>query len=77
MYHRHVEQCSKMIDLRARMYNEDMVTTDKWIDECSICLENMDLGQNIARLECLCVYHKPCIDLWLNKNSWCPGHPPQ
>jgi len=73
---RHVEQCLKMVELRSKMYNEDVVIFEKEI-ECIICLENMDRGQKIARLECLCIYHKPCIDLWLNKNLWCPSHPPQ
>jgi len=73
---RHVEQCSKMVELRNRMYNEDVVISEREA-ECVICLENMDQGQIIARLECLCIYHKPCIDFWLDKNSWCPSHPPQ
>lgn len=72
---RHVEQCSRVDEFRTRIYNEDLVITDRGI-ECSICLENIDRGQTIARLECLCIYHKNCIDSWLNKNASCPGHPP-
>lgn len=26
--------------------------------ECSICLEDLVQGETIARLACLCVYHK-------------------
>ena len=27
-------------------------------DECPICLEDMDSGNLIARLPCLCIFHK-------------------
>ncbi|XP_025197310.1 E3 ubiquitin-protein ligase ZNRF2-like [Melanaphis sacchari] len=71
----HVEQCLNMSELRTKMYNEDVANIDRDV-ECAICLENMESGQRIARLQCLCIYHKACIDLWLNKNIWCPNHPP-
>lgn len=70
----HIEQCSIMFELRTRMYNEEVMATEKE-DECAICLEEIIQGQTFARLECLCIYHKPCIDLWLNKKKWCPSHP--
>ncbi|CAF0778825.1 unnamed protein product [Didymodactylos carnosus] len=37
-------------------YNEDVLTEDK--GECVICLEELEDGQKIARLPCLCIYHK-------------------
>ncbi|CAF4645232.1 unnamed protein product [Rotaria socialis] len=37
-------------------YNEDVLTEDK--DECVICLDDLLAGQKIARLPCLCIYHK-------------------
>uniref|UniRef100_A0A1I7WZA7 RING-type E3 ubiquitin transferase n=1 Tax=Heterorhabditis bacteriophora TaxID=37862 RepID=A0A1I7WZA7_HETBA len=37
-------------------YNDDTLTEDK--GECSICLEDMVTGTAIARLPCLCIYHK-------------------
>ncbi|KAI2653214.1 E3 ubiquitin-protein ligase znrf2 [Labeo rohita] len=43
--------------------------------ECSICLEDMIQGDTIARLPCLCVYHKGCIDEWFEVNRSCPEHP--
>ncbi|MED6271128.1 hypothetical protein CHARACLAT_017160 [Characodon lateralis] len=30
--------------------------------ECVICLEELQQGDTIARLPCLCIYHKSCID---------------
>lgn len=55
-------------------YNDDVLTADK--GECSICLDDMSEGDNIARLPCLCIYHKNCIDEWFKRKNTCPEHPP-
>lgn len=54
-------------------YNEDVLTDDK--GECVICLEELTQGDVIARLPCLCIYHKGCIDKWFEINRSCPEHP--
>ncbi|OCT75927.1 E3 ubiquitin-protein ligase znrf2 [Xenopus laevis] len=54
-------------------YNEDVLTKDA--GECSICLEELQQGDTIARLPCLCIYHKGCIDEWFEVNRSCPEHP--
>ncbi|XP_074032956.1 uncharacterized protein isoform X2 [Leptinotarsa decemlineata] len=54
-------------------YNEDVLTDDK--GECVICLEELCKGDVIARLPCLCIYHKTCIDQWFDVNRSCPEHP--
>ncbi|RNA36844.1 E3 ubiquitin- ligase znrf1 [Brachionus plicatilis] len=79
--------CNKMIpadDVEAHImmcltkprltYNEDVLADDK--GECVICFEELEKGQTIARLPCLCIYHKHCIDQWLERSQSCPGHPP-
>ncbi|XP_025416365.1 E3 ubiquitin-protein ligase ZNRF2 isoform X2 [Sipha flava] len=38
------------------IYNEDVLKDDK--GECVICLEELIQGDTIARLPCLCIYHK-------------------
>ena len=38
------------------MFTEDVLDEDK--GECVICLEEMEQGDTIARLPCLCIYHK-------------------
>ncbi|MXQ85241.1 hypothetical protein E5288_WYG014486 [Bos mutus] len=43
-------------------YNEDVLSKDA--GECAICLEELQQGDTIARLPCLCIYHKGCIDEW-------------
>lgn len=42
-------------------YNEDVLTDDK--GECIICFEELEKGQTIARLQCLCIYHKQ-YEIW-------------
>ncbi|KAL2097170.1 hypothetical protein ACEWY4_006377 [Coilia grayii] len=54
-------------------YNTDILTKDS--GECSICLEDLLQGETIARLACLCVYHKSCIDSWCKVKPCCPEHP--
>ncbi|KAF7655634.1 hypothetical protein LDENG_00053110, partial [Lucifuga dentata] len=43
-------------------YNEDVLAKDA--GECAICLDELLQGDTIARLPCLCIYHKGCIDEW-------------
>ncbi|XP_048378112.1 E3 ubiquitin-protein ligase znrf2 [Stegostoma tigrinum] len=54
-------------------YNEDVLSKDA--GECAICLEELQQGDTIARLPCLCIYHKGCIDSWFEVNRSCPEHP--
>lgn len=54
-------------------YNDDILTQDA--GECVICLDELIAGEKIARLPCLCIYHKRCIDMWFKKNRSCPEHP--
>uniref|UniRef100_A0A8C4WW00 RING-type E3 ubiquitin transferase n=1 Tax=Eptatretus burgeri TaxID=7764 RepID=A0A8C4WW00_EPTBU len=42
---------------------------------CVVCVCDLIQGDTIARLPCLCVYHKPCIDSWFEVNRTCPEHP--
>ncbi|KAI5867091.1 FYVE-domain-containing protein [Durotheca rogersii] len=43
--------------------------------ECTICLEEFEVGVRMARLECLCRFHKDCIDAWFcNHPGRCPVH---
>ncbi|XP_072296746.1 uncharacterized protein [Eucyclogobius newberryi] len=54
-------------------YNTDVLSKDS--GECSICLDELVQGETIARLACLCVYHKSCIDSWSKVKPCCPEHP--
>lgn len=49
----HLLQCLTKPEI---VYNEDVLLADK--GECSICFDELEKGNTIARLPCLCVYHK-------------------
>eukprot|EP01088_Endostelium_zonatum_P022283 TRINITY_DN9430_c0_g1_i2.p1 TRINITY_DN9430_c0_g1~~TRINITY_DN9430_c0_g1_i2.p1 ORF type:complete len:367 (-),score=53.63 TRINITY_DN9430_c0_g1_i2:10-1110(-) len=43
--------------------------------ECTICFEEFKKGENIARLECFCIFHEDCVVEWFKKsNNKCPLH---
>ena len=46
----------KVINRRSYLFLEDTLTENK--GECVICLDDLLEGQKIARLPCLCIYHK-------------------
>ncbi|XP_035680414.1 E3 ubiquitin-protein ligase znrf2-like isoform X2 [Branchiostoma floridae] len=55
------------------LLSEDVLAADA--GECVICFEDLSQGDTIARLPCLCIYHKGCIDKWFEVNRSCPEHP--
>jgi hypothetical protein len=42
--------------------------------ECTICFEYFLKNQWLARMECMCVFHKVCLDKWFEKKRHCPLH---
>ncbi|MED6282586.1 hypothetical protein XENOCAPTIV_011821 [Xenoophorus captivus] len=69
-----IEKHLLMCFSKARLtYNKDILSRDS--GECAICLEDLEQGDTIARLPCLCIYHKGCIDEWFVVNRSCPEHP--
>lgn len=43
--------------------------------ECTICLEEFEVGDAMARLECLCRFHERCIrSWWEGRPGRCPVH---
>ncbi|KAI8362869.1 hypothetical protein B0O80DRAFT_857 [Mortierella sp. GBAus27b] len=42
--------------------------------ECAICFEEFVAGRTVARLNCLCTYHRHCIHSWLQHGTSCPVH---
>jgi len=43
--------------------------------ECTICLEEFEVGVPMARLECLCRFHRACISAWWERHPGrCPMH---
>ena len=40
--------------------------------DCAICIDKMNAGQMIRRLECSHYFHKGCVDKWLKQKATCP-----
>jgi hypothetical protein len=58
----------------SNMYRASRLSTDLVGQECPICLERLLKDHEVARLECLCVFHRTCLDDWLAKKPSCPLH---
>lgn len=61
---------------RTGMYTYSATEKDCVDDaECTICLEEYTVGVAMARLECLCRFHRACITAWfVNHPGQCPVH---
>ncbi|KKA22260.1 hypothetical protein T310_3695 [Rasamsonia emersonii CBS 393.64] len=53
---------------------KDCVNEDGSAQECTICMEEYEVGESLARLECLCKFHKSCIVEWFERKKECPVH---
>ncbi|KAJ5951656.1 uncharacterized protein N7479_010069 [Penicillium vulpinum] len=53
---------------------KDCIGEDGQAAECTICMEDYEVGQALARLECLCKFHKHCIVDWFERKMECPVH---
>lgn len=43
--------------------------------ECTICLEEFEVGEEMGRLECFCRFHLRCIRQWFELHAgMCPVH---
>lgn len=40
--------------------------------ECSICMEEVNIGEKVTELPCHHWFHHPCISAWLSEHDTCP-----
>lgn len=40
--------------------------------DCSICMEEVNIGEQVAFLPCTHWFHHPCIAAWLSEHNTCP-----
>lgn len=45
---------------------------DKDEEDCSICIEKININDDIRKLNCGHIFHKNCIDQWLVISPICP-----
>jgi hypothetical protein len=53
---------------------KDCVNADGTAQECTICMEEYEEGAALVRLECLCKFHRTCIEQWFAHKKECPVH---
>jgi hypothetical protein len=42
-------------------------------DQCSVCLGPLEVGDQARMLPCTHVFHRDCIDKWLERSTKCPA----
>ncbi|XP_067949814.1 E3 ubiquitin-protein ligase Arkadia-like [Watersipora subatra] len=57
-------QYSQMVDSESDQGSSD--------DKCTICISEYKTGEHVRRLPCLHLFHRDCVDRWLNSNKRCP-----
>lgn len=59
-----------------RATEKDCTTEDGEPQECVICFEEFEAGDEMGRLECLCKFHRDCIRQWWERKGQgsCPTH---
>eukprot|EP01114_Cavostelium_apophysatum_P010241 TRINITY_DN2374_c0_g1_i1.p1 TRINITY_DN2374_c0_g1~~TRINITY_DN2374_c0_g1_i1.p1 ORF type:complete len:521 (+),score=55.18 TRINITY_DN2374_c0_g1_i1:104-1666(+) len=55
-------------------YVEDVASDNLVGIECTICFEEFEKGDRIARMDCFCTFHIGCIETWFEKQRRCPLH---
>lgn len=62
--------------VRFKATEKDCVGADGATQECTICMEEYEIGQSLVRLECFCKYHKDCLVDWFGvaPKRECPVH---
>lgn len=68
-------EISGSVNSYSTIHQNEKVDSD-YDNECLICLEDLEPGDKVGRLECLCVFHYKCIKDWFNKKGYgeCPIH---
>lgn len=59
-----------------RANEKDCTTADGDAQECVICFEEFQPGDEMGRMECLCKFHRQCIRRWWERkgSGSCPTH---
>jgi hypothetical protein len=55
---------------------KDCLDTEGGLQECTICLEEFEEGEVLARMECLCKFHRRCVRGWWSSQPGCEGECP-
>ena len=53
-------------------FNGERVEIEEETSTCSICLEDLVVGEEVAKVGCGHVFHTPCLATWLKQRDSCP-----
>ncbi|MGH0121422.1 UNVERIFIED_CONTAM: hypothetical protein FKN15_019857 [Acipenser sinensis] len=62
----------QMTDNRIAHLFSDSAETDPDFNHCAVCIEGYKLNDVVRILPCKHVFHKMCVDPWLNEHCTCP-----
>lgn len=57
--------------LPKRKITEEMLGTEGRA-ECSICMDEVNIGEEVTELPCKHWFHHPCVEAWLHEHDTCP-----
>ncbi|EEP76830.1 predicted protein [Uncinocarpus reesii 1704] len=63
---------AQMVHFKAT--EKDCLSEDGAPQECTICMEEYEVGAELTRLLCFCKFHKSCITGWFRRKEECPLH---
>ena len=49
-----------------------IITNEQPDDICTICLEEFKFNEELKKLKCNHIFHKECLEPWLNNKRKCP-----
>lgn len=52
--------------------NASVINESQPIQQCSICLESINVGESCASLPCEHMFHLSCIERWCSSHNSCP-----
>ncbi|TQE07185.1 hypothetical protein C1H46_007238 [Malus baccata] len=70
-----MQQASSSVPSEKKQETVDAVGSTKAMEDeltCSVCLEQVTVGELIRSLPCLHQFHASCIDPWLKQQGTCP-----
>jgi hypothetical protein len=63
----------ELLNKTTKLFNITKLEELQIIKECTICIDNYKIGNNVRQLKCLHTFHQECIDKWLVHNNMCPN----
>eukprot|EP00035_Acanthoeca_spectabilis_P034481 m.29379 g.29379 ORF g.29379 m.29379 type:complete len:156 (-) comp6680_c0_seq1:1562-2029(-) len=67
-----VKRVTAIEGLPVTVCTEQLLTSLSDNAECTICMEDYTVGEELRFLPCMHMYHRHCVDDWLQRAATCP-----